>query len=111
MLIPLRAWCNARVLLSAFGSRFSEHIQSNATLYTDLAADRYTLFCIFRWRRLPRSTALEVAGKHGVARNVRAFQMRGEDLFYTSIAFSGTPCALHDCLEISNALPPSCLII
>jgi hypothetical protein len=26
-------------LLSAFGSRFSEHIQSNATLYTDLAAD------------------------------------------------------------------------
>jgi hypothetical protein len=43
-----------------------------------LLRTRYTLFCIFRWRRLPRSTALEVVGNSLSSRNVRAFSKFGE---------------------------------
>ena len=47
-----------------------------------LLRTRYTLFCIFRWRRLPRSTALEVAGNSLSSRNVRAFSRCGEKTFF-----------------------------
>jgi len=47
-----------------------------------LLRTRYTLFCIFRWRRLPRSTALEVAGNSLSSRNVRAFSRVGEKTFF-----------------------------
>jgi hypothetical protein len=42
----------------------------------------YTLFCILRWRRLPRSTALEVAGNSLSSRNVNAFSSVGENTFF-----------------------------
>jgi hypothetical protein len=47
-----------------------------------LLRTRYTFFCLFRWRRLPRSTALEVAGNSLSSRNVRAFSRCGEKTFF-----------------------------
>lgn len=39
---------------------------------------RYTVFCIFRCRRFPRSTALEVAGMSLSSRNTRALSRLGD---------------------------------
>lgn len=39
------------------------------------------LFCIFRYRRFPRSTAFEVAGNNRSSRNVNAFSRFGENSF------------------------------
>src|SRR6059036_188157 len=79
---PLRAWCNACVVWSRSSARDSR-IMSKAIRPSKqaLLRTRYTLFCIFRWRRLPRSTALEVAGNNLSSRNVRAFSRFGEKTF------------------------------
>jgi hypothetical protein len=48
----------------------------------DWLRTRYTLLCILRCRRLPRSTALEVAGNSLSSRNVSAFSRVGENTFF-----------------------------
>src|SRR5439155_9658333 len=80
---PLRAWCNARVVCSRPSARDSRSMSRamRPSKQTWLRT-RYTLFCIFRWRRLPRSTALEVAGNNVSSRNVRAFSRCGEKTFF-----------------------------
>ena len=87
---PLRAWCNARVVCSRPSARDSRSISRAMRPSTQtLLRIRYTLFCIFRWRRLPRSTALEVAGNNVSSRNVRAFSRCGEKTFF--LANPGEP--------------------
>src|SRR5882672_7312406 len=80
---PLRAWCNACVVWSRSSARASR-IMSKAIRPSKqtLLRIRYTFFCIFRWRRFPRSTALEVAGSNLSSRNVRAFSRCGEKTFF-----------------------------
>src|SRR2546422_10911346 len=81
---PLRAWCNARVVCSRPLARDSRSMsRAIRPSKQSLLRTRYTLFCLFRWRRLPRSTALEVAGNNVSSRNVRAFSRCGEQTFFT----------------------------
>ena len=71
---PLRAWCKACVVRSRPSARDSRSMsRAIRPSKQTLLRIRYTLFCIFRWRRLPRSTALEVAGNNLSSRNVQAF--------------------------------------
>jgi len=42
------------------------------------------LFCILRWRRLPRSTAFDVEGKSASSRKVSAFSRFGEKSFLSA---------------------------
>ena len=80
---PLRAWCNARVVCSRPSARDSRSMsRAIRPSKQTLLRTRYILFCIFRWRRLPRSTALEVAGNNVSSRNVRAFSRCGEKTFF-----------------------------
>jgi hypothetical protein len=80
---PLRAWCNARVVCSRPSARDARSMsRAMRPSQQTLLRTRYTLFCIFRWRRLPRSTALEVAGNNVSSRNVRAFARCGETTFF-----------------------------
>ena len=76
---PLRALCKAAGVWSRLSARDSR-IMSRAIRPSKQTwlRTRYTLFCIFRWRRLPRSTALEVACNSLSSRNVRAFYRFGE---------------------------------
>ena len=79
---PLRAWCNACVVWSRSSARDSRSMsKAIRPSQQALLRTRYTLFCLFRWRRLPRSTALEVAGNNLSSRNVRAFSRFGEKTF------------------------------
>ena len=45
---------------------------------------RYTVFCIFRYRRLPRSTALDVAPMSRSSRNTSAFSSPGDSSFFST---------------------------
>ena len=45
---------------------------------------RYTVFCIFRYRRLPRSTALDVAPISRSSRNTSAFSNPGDSSFFNT---------------------------
>src|ERR687896_1745168 len=76
---PLRALCKAAVVWARLLARDSR-IMSRAIRPSKQTwlRTRYTLFCILRWRRLARSTALEVAGNSLSSRNVRAFSRFGE---------------------------------
>jgi hypothetical protein len=78
-------------LLSAFGSRFSEHIQSNATLYTDLAADPVHTLLHLPVAAIATFHRIGGRGQQRVVEQCQGFfQMRREDLF-SGLANPGEP--------------------
>src|SRR2546430_5593526 len=80
---PRRVLCNVSVVCSRPSARDSRSM-SRAIRPSKhaLPRTRYTLFCIFRWRRLPRSTALDVAGNSVSSRNVNAFSRFVENTLF-----------------------------
>jgi len=86
-MLSLRAWfvTPELSLLSAFGSRFWRHIQSNAyPLPQTLLPDSGQLFCIFRGGDFARSTALGGRGNKCLEKCQGFFQHAGRrPSFYT----------------------------
>ena len=87
---PLRAWCNARVVCSRPSARDSRRMsRAMRPSQQTWLRTRSTLFGLFRWRRLPRSTAWEVAGNNVASSKVRAGARCGAKTFVQGSPIQG----------------------
>ena len=68
LVVSARLWaCRSRSRSSASRTSIARRVRT-----------RYTVFCIFRYRRFPRSTAFDVAPRSFSSRNTSAFSRPGK---------------------------------